>query len=428
MAVLAISAASVAGCGGSTEPKLDCSKLPLAPEAARVDLFEPSFSNPRNVTNPLFPTSRLHSAVLLGNVDGVPLRVETTLLPNAKTITWKGRQVVTNESQYVAFLNGRIEEIALDLYGQADDGSVWYFGEDVSNYENGVLADKDGTWLVEPDGPPAMIMPATPRVGDVFRPENICSLIFEEVTVKSVGVTVAGPSGPVSGAIVTSELHLDGSREDKTFAPGYGEFSTGSGGSLEAIALAVPTDALSGPLPAELNTLFSGAASIFNAALANDWPSASATLGTMTTAWNTYRGGALPPMLAAQMTTAFNRLTSAVDSRNSPGARQAAIDVARATLDFRLRYRPATEIDRARFDLWAAQVQVDAPAGNSFGVRGDVTTLEIVRNRFAHTLTTATLGQVDAILRELRTAADARDLTAAASAASRLRATLAGSP
>ena len=44
-------------------------------------------------------------------------------------------------SQYVAYLGGRIQEVALDFYAQADDGSVWYFGEDVYNYEKGAVAD-----------------------------------------------------------------------------------------------------------------------------------------------------------------------------------------------------------------------------------------------------------------------------------------------
>ncbi|MFN2399722.1 MAG: hypothetical protein ABR543_13950 [Gemmatimonadaceae bacterium] len=126
-------------------------------------------------------------------------------------------------------------------------------------------------------------------------------------------------------------------------------------------------------------------------------------------------------MLAAQMTTALTKLTSGVNARNAAAARQGAIDVARAILDFHLRYRPPTEIDRARFDLWAAQILVDAAANNSAGVRGDVTTLEFVRNRFAHTLTSSVRAQVDAILVELRTTADANNMAAAAAAAARLR-------
>jgi len=335
--------AVLAGCGDTTGPNSACSKLPVAPESARVDRIEPVFSNPLNVTNPLFPISRLHSAVLLGNVNGVPLRVETTLLPGVRTIPYQGRQIATNESQYVAFLGGRIEEVALDWYAQSDDGSVWYFGEDVFNFENGVVADRDGTWLAGRDGPAAMIMPATPKVGDVFRPENICGVVFEEVTVKSVGVTVVGPSGPVAGAIVTSELHMDGSREDKTFAPGYGEFSTGSGTNLEAIALAIPVDALPGAVPSDIATLLTGAAVVFDAAAANDWTRASASLTTITSAWNSYRQNTATPALTAQMTTALAALTTAVNARVAGNARQGAIDVARATLDFRLRYRPPAE-------------------------------------------------------------------------------------
>ena len=71
-----------------------------------------------------------------------------------------------------------------------------------------------------------MIMPADPKVGNAYRPENIAGLVFEEVTVKEVGKTVAGPRGPIHGAIVTRELHDDGSFEEKVFAPGYGEFFT----------------------------------------------------------------------------------------------------------------------------------------------------------------------------------------------------------
>ena len=77
----------------------------------------------------MFPIARLDRALLLGNVNGVPLRVETTLLAEARTIEVDGKNIETLASQYVAWLGGRIEEVAIDLYAQADDGAVWYFGE-----------------------------------------------------------------------------------------------------------------------------------------------------------------------------------------------------------------------------------------------------------------------------------------------------------
>jgi hypothetical protein len=46
---------------------------------------------------------------------------------------WDGRRVGTVASQFVAYLGGRIREVAIDFYAQADYGSVSYFGEEVAN-------------------------------------------------------------------------------------------------------------------------------------------------------------------------------------------------------------------------------------------------------------------------------------------------------
>ena len=69
-------------------------KLPLAPESERVDIASPTFSDPTSVTNPLFPISELHSAVLSGIVEGKPFHTETTLLPDTRIIAWAPGQVV----------------------------------------------------------------------------------------------------------------------------------------------------------------------------------------------------------------------------------------------------------------------------------------------------------------------------------------------
>ena len=395
--------------------------LPIAPRRARVDLAVPSFSNPTRVTNPLFPISELAQVLLLGNVDGEPLRVETTLLPETRTIDLGGRQVETLVSQYVAYLDGRIHEVALDFYAQADDGAVWYFGEDVFNYENGIIANTEGTWLACRDGPVAMIMPANPQVGDVYRPENIFPLVFEEVTVKSTGVTVDGPQGPVNGAIVVEELHMEGDREDKIFAPGYGEFSTGAGGDLEAVALAVPTDALPGPPPAQLKTLLTGAYAIFDAAQSRKWRRASVTVRDMTTAWNTYQAGSVPPMIRPLMSDALNGLTRAVGARNRAKARQAAVDVAQQALDLQLRHRPRVEIDFARLDLWARQLLVDAAANDTEGVASDVAILEWIWDRVAHVAGSSDVSGIAAQLADLRARADRANLAAVQDAAGRFQ-------
>jgi hypothetical protein len=381
-----------------------------APASKRVDLEKPTFENPTEITNPFFPISNLHSVLLLGHVDGKPFRTETTLLPGTKTVAWDGREIQVLVSQYIAYLDGRLTEAAIDRYAQADDGSVWYLGEDVFDYEGGTVAVTEGTWLAGKEGPAAMIMPAEPRVGDVFRPENIPGVVFEEVRVKSVD----------KDAVVTEELHLDGGRSDKTFAAGYGEYRTADNGDLEAVALAVPADKLSGPVPAELEALSTSAVGILESARLEDWEAVSATARRMTSAWSAHQAGNPPRMLADRLNEDLGSLTAAVRARNSGRVAQEAIDVAQSALDLELRYRPPAEIDAERFHLWTQQLRVHAAAGDAGGVAGAVAVLEWIRDRIARTLDPAGRVEIDSRLRALRAASDARNLPAAADHAARL--------
>jgi hypothetical protein len=399
--------------------------LPVAPESERVDLAVPRFSDPTKVTNPLFPVSQQKSVLLLGRVDGQRFRTEVTLLPERRLLEWQGRRVETLVSQYVAFLDGRLHEVAYDFYAQDDTGAVWYFGEDVFNFKDGFIADTHGTWIAGKDGPAAMIMPADPQVGDVYRPENIPGFVFEEVTVKAVGRTLEGPLGRVEGALVIEELHMDATTEDKTFAPGYGEFLTAGGGDIEALALAVPTDAVSGAVPAELSALEKGAADVFDAAGRNDWGAARASARAMGTAWEIVRAGEVPARLEPEMRRALARLGSAVAGRKAGEARGAAIEVARWSLDLQLRHRPVTEVDLARFDLWAAQLLVDAEAGDEAAVNGDLFALDYVRDRIQQTLTETDLARLNTELEELTGAVADEELAAAAEIARQIRETVA---
>ncbi len=88
------------------------------------------------------------------------------------------------------------------------------------------------------------------------------------MTVKSATETVDGPQGPISGAMLVEEMLMDGVLEDKTFAPGYGEF------------MAQP----------EVDPLTTASAEIYTAAGASDRAAITTLLNSLTTAWNSYRG------------------------------------------------------------------------------------------------------------------------------------------
>ena len=395
-----------------------------APVDKRVDLAAPSFSHSTEITNPLFPIGHGRSAVLLGHVDGKPFRTETTVLPGTQTVDWNGRRVPVLISQYMAYLDGRLDEVAIDRYAQADDGSVWYLGEDVFDYRNGAIAITEGTWLAGREGPVAMIMPANPKLGDVFRPENAIGIVFEEVTVTSVNKTVTGPRGPVGEAILTKELHSDRTTEDKLFAPGYGEFRTSGGGDLEALALEVPTDALPGAPPSELESLSKGANGVLELSRIKEWEAATATIKQMNADWTTLLAGDPPPLIATRLTGNLAALTSAVRARKTARTTQMAIEVLQSVLDLELRHRAQSKVDAQRFHLWTQQLRVDAAAQDLAAVTGDGAVLEWIRDRITERLDPAGRKEIDARLSALRGATDAKNLPAAADHAARLGARL----
>jgi hypothetical protein len=398
----------------------------LAPLRDRVDLRVPTFSHPTDVTNPLFPVSRQESVLFVGHVDGEPFRTEVTLLPDTRIVEWEGQRIETLVSQYVAFLGGRLQEVAYDLYAQADDGSVWYFGEDVADLEQGAIVTKEGTWIVGKDGPAAMIMPAHPRVGDAYRTENIPGIAFEEITVRTVDRTLDGPLGPIAGGVTASEFHLTGGNsERKTFAPGYGEFLTTGAGDVEALALAVPTDAAAGPMPPELEDLSARAIDVFRSARSLDWTSVSDAMRVIHTAWTATRSDGAPGLIVPELDRSLDSLQRAVVARDARQTRRLAIDVARWSDDLQLRYRPAVQVDLARFGLWAAQVAVDVEGRSRDGVNGDAFTLDYIRDRILRALDPVERQRLDVELDDLQAAALDGRLVAAARAAARLRALVA---
>jgi len=428
-----VTACLLAGCGsgnstGASPTSESSPALETAPTSARIDLEMPTFSDPTTITNPLFPISELTQVVQVGAEGDVSLRHEITLLPEIKTIEWEGQQIDTVVSQFTGYGDGRVLEVARDFFAQADDGSVWYFGEDVENYVDGVLDNTDGTWLAGKDGPPGMIMPADPQVGDVYRPENIPGFVFEEVTVKSITETVDGRQGPISDAMLVEELLMDGVTEDKIFAPGYGEFMARvvSENELVTVSIGVPLDAVAGGLPAELDQLATGSAGIYQAAGAGDSDAVTALLDSLTSAWNSYRGTGVPPLPAEGMDAALGVLTAAAGTQEAAATQQAANDLAYVVTDLRLRHEAPADVDLQRMDILARQVILDAAAEQEGFVLGDIRHLEALWARTAHTVAGSAATIIDGQLSDLGAAAQSGDYAGAAATAESLRQTLVG--
>jgi hypothetical protein len=357
---------------------------------------------------------------MVGTVEDQAFRTEVTLLPTPRIIEWNGQRVATLVSQYVAFLDGHLHEVAYDFYAQADDGAVWYFGEDVFNFADGAIVDTHGSWIAGADGPAGMIMPADPQVGDVYRPENIPGLVFEEVTVTEAGRTLDGPFGPIEGGLVVSELHMDGGTEEKTFAPRYGEFYTAAGGEVEALAMAIPTDAAEDAVPEALDALVTEAKAALTAASDEDWTAAAEAADAASSAWNGY-DGQVPVLLEPLLAEATAALSDAVGAEDAIATGHAAIELARLGLDLQLRHRPVAEVDLARLGLWADELALDAGEEDEAAVDGDLFALDYVRERVAHTLDAEQRSAMNLVLEELQELDADGDFEAIADTAAELR-------
>ena len=81
--------------------------------------------------------------------------------------------------------------------------------------------------------------------------------------------------------------------------------------------------------------------------------------------WRSVDQADAPRLIRPVLRRSLERLDAAVSSQQRRGAAQAAIDVTRSAQDLRLRFEPAEKVDLARFDLWLAQMLLDARSGDA---------------------------------------------------------------
>ena len=125
----------------------------------------------------------------------------------------------------------RLVEVAIDYYATDNTGNLWYFGEDVTNYEFDDAGaptgtNHNGSWRAGTNGAlPGILLAAQPVAGDpVFQEYAAQDKALDFGTVMATGLKLDGPSGPFTdvvqqfaGSMLEPKL-----RELKYFAKGVG--------------------------------------------------------------------------------------------------------------------------------------------------------------------------------------------------------------
>jgi hypothetical protein len=175
------------------------------------------------VDNPYLPWIPGSSWVYEGESEEGTERIEVQVLSETREVIGITATVVRD----TVALNGELIEDTHDWYAQDQEGNVWYLGEDVSNYENGEMVDKAGSWEAGVDGAqPGIVMFADPaaHIGETYRQEYYKSEAEDMADLLSVSESVTVSSVFFEKVVQTKDytpLEPD-LLEHKYYAPGIG--------------------------------------------------------------------------------------------------------------------------------------------------------------------------------------------------------------
>lgn len=170
---------------------------------------------------PLMPGTRWVYEVTLE--DGSLERNEVEVLQETRVVNGIAAAVVHD----TVYVGGQLVEETYDWYAQDKDGNVWYLGEEVDNYENGVLKDHAGSWEWGVDGAlPGIIMwaDASAHVNETYYQEFYAGEAEDQGQVLSVTESVTVPFASFENAVMTLDFSaLDPDlKESKYYAAGIG--------------------------------------------------------------------------------------------------------------------------------------------------------------------------------------------------------------
>ena len=128
---------------------------------------------------------------------------------------------------------GELVEERFEYFAQDAAGHVWILGVDATQYEEGEVVGRDGSWSIEEDGERAgLVLPHSPRPRDAF--ERVADGTRVRALVQSNGVRVETPElGTFVGCLQLSEsIRGAAGAEDRTvlLAPDLGEVTHRGGG------------------------------------------------------------------------------------------------------------------------------------------------------------------------------------------------------
>jgi hypothetical protein len=163
-----------------------------------------------------------HQSVLKAQEDGETIDLVITVLNETKVVDGVETRVVEERESE----NGELVEISRNYFAVCKPtNDIFYFGEDVDDYEDGQIVSHEGAWIAGENGARAgLFMPGNVQVGMRYYQELAPGIAEDRAEIISVNDTLAVPAGNFSEVLKVEETNPlePGVREDNFYAPGIG--------------------------------------------------------------------------------------------------------------------------------------------------------------------------------------------------------------
>jgi hypothetical protein len=197
--VIAVVLVTAAACGGGGGRSASPTTSSLPRGSAHFDVDPADFTT--RIDNPYWPMKPgSHWVYRETDADGNVQRNDVVVTHRTKTIMGIKAVVVHDTVK----LGGQLTEDTYDWYAQDAKGNLWYLGEDTTEYENGKVRTKEGSWEAGVDGAlGGIIVPAHPKPGLTYREEYYKGHAEDGAEVLSLHAHAKVPYGTYGGVLQT---------------------------------------------------------------------------------------------------------------------------------------------------------------------------------------------------------------------------------
>jgi hypothetical protein len=217
-----------------------CLALLLAAAAAAPALAEDEFTSDfaiercgfvnSGAQNPYFSLQPGRRLVLEGDDDGEAVRVEITVLGATKAIDFvapsgKTMHVLTRVVEERESKDGELAEVSRNFFARCKQtNDVFYFGEEVDNYEDGQIVDHGGSWQAGVNGAqPGILVPARFLLGARYYQEQAPGIALDRAENVEMGLTLHLAGRRLRDCVAVAETSaIESGESAKAYCPGVG--------------------------------------------------------------------------------------------------------------------------------------------------------------------------------------------------------------